>query len=83
VTCWTGTGNENNRAPHDLDESQALLVLLLCQRESDMKWRLDGGQIEGLDEALADVLPRKTPAEKVQCCNAKPAGYARDAMLRV
>ena len=31
-----------------------------------MKWRLDGGQIEVLDEALADVLRRKTPAEKIQ-----------------
>jgi len=31
-----------------------------------MKWRLDSGQIEVLDEALAAVLRRKTPAEKVQ-----------------
>ena len=31
-----------------------------------MRWRLDGGQIEVLDEALADVLRRKTPAEKIQ-----------------
>ncbi len=31
-----------------------------------MKWRLDSGQIEVLDEALADVLRRKTPAEKIQ-----------------
>ena len=28
-----------------------------------MKWRLDDGQIEVLDEAMADVLRRKTPAE--------------------
>lgn len=59
-------GNENNRALHDLDKSQDLLVLLLCQQEPDMKWRLDSGQIEALDEALADVLRRKTPAEKIQ-----------------
>ena len=31
-----------------------------------MKWRLDRGQIEVLDDALADVLRRKTPAEKIQ-----------------
>ena len=31
-----------------------------------MKWRLDPGQIEVLDKALADVLRRKTPAEKIQ-----------------
>jgi hypothetical protein len=31
-----------------------------------MKWRLDEGQIEVLDEALADVLRHKTPAEKVR-----------------
>jgi hypothetical protein len=30
MTCWNGTGNENNRGPHDLDKSQAWLVLLLC-----------------------------------------------------
>ena len=31
-----------------------------------MKWRLDYGQIEVLDDALADVLRRKTPAERLQ-----------------
>jgi len=35
-----------------------------------MKWRLDGGQIEVLDEALADVLRRKTPAEKIRMIGA-------------
>ncbi len=31
-----------------------------------MKWRLDGGQIEVLDEAVADVIRRKTPAERIE-----------------
>ena len=31
-----------------------------------MRWRLDRGQIEVLDEALADVLRHKTPAEKIE-----------------
>ena len=31
-----------------------------------MKWRLDMGQIEVVDEAVADILRRKTPAERVQ-----------------
>ena len=35
-----------------------------------MKWRLDRGQIEVLDEALAEVLRRKTPAEKIQMIGA-------------
>ncbi len=35
-----------------------------------MKWRLDSGQIEVLDEAMADILRRKTPAEKVQMIGA-------------
>jgi hypothetical protein len=31
-----------------------------------MKWRLDHGQIEVLDDALAEVFRLKTPAEKIQ-----------------
>lgn len=30
-----------------------------------MKWRLDDGQIEVIDDALAEVLRQKTPAERV------------------
>ena len=30
-----------------------------------MKYRLDDGQIEVVDDAVADVLRRKTPAERV------------------
>jgi len=30
-----------------------------------VKWRLDDGQIEVLDDAVAEVLRRKTPAERV------------------
>lgn len=30
-----------------------------------MKWRLDAGQIEVLDDAVAEALRRKTPAERV------------------
>ena len=30
-----------------------------------MKWRLDNGQIEVVDDAVAEVLRRKTPAERV------------------
>lgn len=30
-----------------------------------MKWRLDAGQIEVVDEAIAQVLRRKTPAQRV------------------
>jgi len=30
-----------------------------------MKWRLDDGQIEVVDDALAEVLRQKTPAERV------------------
>lgn len=30
-----------------------------------MKWRLDPGQIEVVDEAVAAVLRRKTPAERI------------------
>jgi len=30
-----------------------------------MKWRLDPGQIEVVDDAVADVLRRKTPAERI------------------
>ena len=40
---------------------------------SDMlKWRLDNGQIEVVDDAIAQVLRRKTPAERVEmifACN--------------
>jgi hypothetical protein len=28
-------------------------------------WRLDDGQIEVVDDAIADILRRKTPAERV------------------
>ena len=37
-----------------------------------MRWRLDDGQIEVLDEQVAEVLRRKTPAERVSmifACN--------------
>ena len=30
-----------------------------------MKWRLDAGQIEVVDDAVAEVLRRKTAAERV------------------
>ena len=30
-----------------------------------MKWRLDAGQIEVVDDAVAEVLRRKTPAQRV------------------
>ena len=30
-----------------------------------MKWRLDDGQIEVLDDEVAEVLRRKTPAERM------------------
>ena len=31
-----------------------------------MKWRLDPGQIEVVDDAVAEILRRKTPAERVE-----------------
>jgi hypothetical protein len=31
-----------------------------------VKWRLDKGQIEVVDDAVAEILRRKTPAERVQ-----------------
>ena len=31
-----------------------------------MKWRLDPGQIEVVDDAVADVLRSKTPAQRVE-----------------
>lgn len=31
-----------------------------------MKWRLDEGQIEVVDDAVAELLRRKTPAERVE-----------------
>lgn len=31
-----------------------------------MKWRLDEGQIEVVDDNVAAVLRRKTPAERIQ-----------------
>ena len=31
-----------------------------------MKWRLDPGQIEVVDDAVAEVLRRMTPARRVQ-----------------
>ena len=34
------------------------------------KWRLDAGQIEVVDDAVAEVLRRKTPAEKVAMISA-------------
>ena len=33
--------------------------------DSTMKWRLDDGQIEVLDDAQAEALRRKTPAERI------------------
>ncbi len=30
-----------------------------------MKWRLDDGQIEVVDDAVAEVLRRKTPGERI------------------
>ena len=36
------------------------------------KWRLDPGQIEVVDDAVAEILRRKTPAERVEmifACN--------------
>jgi hypothetical protein len=30
-----------------------------------MKWRLDPGQIEVVDEAMAAILRQKTPAERI------------------
>ena len=30
-----------------------------------MKWRLDDGQIEVVDDAVAEILRRKTPAERI------------------
>jgi len=35
-----------------------------------MDWRLDDGQIEVIDAAQADVLRRKTPAQRVAMINA-------------
>ena len=35
-----------------------------------MKWRLDDGQIEVVDDAMAEVLRRKTPAERVAMVSA-------------
>lgn len=31
-----------------------------------MKWRLDEGQIEVVDDAVAEILRHKTPAERVE-----------------
>lgn len=31
-----------------------------------MRWRLDDGQIEVVDDAVADILRRKTPAQRVE-----------------
>jgi hypothetical protein len=31
-----------------------------------MKWRLDPGQIEVIDDAVAEILKKKTPWERVQ-----------------
>ncbi|MBP86194.1 MAG: hypothetical protein CMJ64_05680 [Planctomycetaceae bacterium] len=35
-----------------------------------MKWRLDAGQIEVLDDAMVEVLRKKTPAERVEMISA-------------
>ena len=35
-----------------------------------MQWRLDDGQIEVVDDRLAEVLRRKTPAERVAMVSA-------------
>lgn len=35
-----------------------------------VKWRLDDGQIEVVDDAVAEVLRRKTPAERVAMVSA-------------
>lgn len=42
-----------------------------------IRWRLDPGQIEVVDDAVAEVLRRKTPAERV----AMIAGSQRTARL--
>ncbi len=31
-----------------------------------LKWRLDPGQIEVVDDAIADILRRKTPAQRTE-----------------
>jgi hypothetical protein len=31
-----------------------------------VKWRLDPGQIEVVDDAVAEILRRKTPAQRVE-----------------
>ena len=35
-----------------------------------MQWRLDDGQIEVVDDCMAEVLRRKTPAERVAMVSA-------------
>ena len=35
-----------------------------------MQWRLDDGQIEVVDDRMAEVLRRKTPAERVAMVSA-------------
>ena len=35
-----------------------------------MKWRLDHGQIEVIDDAMVEVLRKKSPAERVEMINA-------------
>ncbi len=37
---------------------------------SRIEWRLDDGQIEVLDDAMAELLRRKTPAERVAMISA-------------
>ncbi|MDB5288922.1 MAG: hypothetical protein JWL69_163 [Phycisphaerales bacterium] len=34
------------------------------------QWRLDPGQIEVVDDAVAEILRRKTPAERVEMMSA-------------
>ncbi|MBI1821923.1 MAG: hypothetical protein HY036_02800 [Nitrospirae bacterium] len=35
-------------------------------RSNELKMRLDRGQIEVVDDAMAEVLRRKTPAERIK-----------------
>src|SRR2546423_630418 len=36
-----------------------------CYDECMIRWRLDAGQIEVVDDAIAQILRRKTPAQRV------------------
>jgi hypothetical protein len=37
-----------------------------CQEQTHVKWRLDNGQIEVVDDAVAEVLRRKSVAQRVE-----------------